>query len=174
MRRLRSLCLKALVPPQNYKVSTNPQSHPIETNQRKDCPNPLPLVCLKILSSTTIPYISGLSPETLTTERTKQTIQYKSRLAKNVSTKSTVYSSSPSFTFFSHFFFWSISSQLLHLLRISSPYKQIKAMCLPVSIWLLQNLQVESLVSSNLFCQLWRFSLPVLCYGSPIYSYINL
>ena len=39
-QRLRSLCLKALVPPRNYGVITNPQIQPIEKNQRKNCWNP--------------------------------------------------------------------------------------------------------------------------------------
>ena len=40
MQRFRSLCLKALVPTQNYEVCTSLQSQPIETNQGKPFQKP--------------------------------------------------------------------------------------------------------------------------------------
>ncbi|KAF8419672.1 hypothetical protein EV426DRAFT_268397 [Tirmania nivea] len=86
----------------------------------------------------------------------------RSRFEKNVSTRSTMYSSPPSFTFFSHLLRSSISSQFPHLQPISSPRGQTRATCLPVSTCLLHDRHVGSTVSSNLARQDWRFPFPVL------------
>ena len=62
--RLRSPCLKALVPPQNNNVSTCPPSQLIEINQENNLRTTPLLILLKMLLSTTMSFISSPSPNT--------------------------------------------------------------------------------------------------------------
>jgi len=84
------------------------------------------------------------------------------QIVENVSTKSTVYSISPSCTFFAHLPCPSISSHFPHFRPICSPCVHTKATCLPVSTHPPHFLHSGSTVSPILFRQACRFPFPVL------------